>query len=48
MKLRVFWCDWRGKERLVGVVSKQAQGMSIRRWMEGIGVRKEVKGSGFG
>lgn len=24
---------------------KQAQGMRIRRWMEGIGVRKEVKGS---
>lgn len=22
--------------------------MSIQRWMEGIGVRKEVEGSGFG
>lgn len=44
MRLRVLWGGWRGQERLVWVVSKQAQGMRIRRWMEGIGVRKEVKG----
>lgn len=37
MRLRVFWGDWRGQERCVWVVSKQALGM----------IRKEVKGSGL-
>lgn len=52
MSLRVFWGDWRGKRgwqgQWVEAGSKQAQVMSIRRWTEGIGVRKKVKGSEFG